>query len=88
MNGGFVKKKEDVCRAVFKHLNDSSLMEMRRRKKLGERFFGKDPKAYLKYLKEIERIEKEKAKDESVEMIAEGYRKIDNYINKRKVIFS
>ena len=64
--------------ATFKHLNHTALDNLRKRKRLGEKFNAKphDPYAYLKFIVKQNKESKEKAKALAREMIAKGFMKI------------
>jgi len=67
--------------AVFKHLNDSALTEMRRRKWIANKF--DDPKKHLKYLETQQKEAKEKKKELARQMITDGFYKIGTWGQKQ-----
>ena len=72
----FGERKE--IKGRYHHLNDDTLYDMRRRKRIGLRLNG-SMKKYIRWLKSEQIRESERLKRESIEMMTEGYVRIHNW---------
>ena len=81
---GYLKETE-VWLATFPRLNDRAMANLRYRKWLGRKLEG-EPEKYFRYLKNLNKEAKEKAKELGYEMMAEGLMKIHQY--ERRKIFT
>jgi len=71
--------------ATFKHLNHESLNNLRKRKRIGEKFCKPhDPYAYLNFIVQQNKDGKEKAKQLAREMIYEGFKKIYRHLTTKQ----
>lgn len=73
-------KKEHRCvpLATYTYLNDAALEDLRRRKQIGIRFQRTyNPDAYLNWIASMNRDAKAKARERAVEMMAEGFIKME-----------
>jgi len=74
-----IRYKERRLVASYRYLNDDALANLRYRKWLGNKFeTGKDPRKYLKWLKDQEKEERKKKIAVARDMQAKGWMKIYN----------
>jgi len=81
---GYLQETE-VWLATYPRLNDRAMANLRYRKWLGRKLEG-EPEKYFRYLKNLNKEAKEKAKELGYEMMAEGLMKIHQY--ERRKIFT
>jgi len=75
--GGYAHIQRELIRAVYDHLNDEALTNIRYRQYLGRKHNAKgDPNAYMKLIMEENKAAKAKESRRAREMIAEGARRM------------
>lgn len=84
-DAGRIERREmDPTLAVFKHLNDAALDDLRRRKRIGEKFARIDQKlankAYLKWINDMSKESAKKGRELGIEMQAKGWMQIFKHL--------
>lgn len=75
--GRIEERLETPNLATFKHLNEDAMTNLRKRKRMGEKFEG-DTAKYIRYIQSLHRESKKKARQLRLEMMAEAFIRMYN----------